>query len=411
MAKFEEGAARFMTKSNYEKYGIGQVDKTSFVMPKSEADALLARTNGDPRLMEEALGLPKGFLENNPLVRIDIPKPDDFGLRIPSGNEAGANDQWLPGGKLPTGANEAVIDVKGMQVGKDFFDAPVKLNPVSNTSTTPKGIDPPDPIKGPTAGKDPIDPVTPKPTTDPVTPKPTTDPVTAKPPTAKDTTEPTPGKPGKDTTPDDPRARGIDGAENRPPANNNKGPDGKPRNETTTTSLDGQQQFHNDVRNMSPEARHAVRQLEQHGSVRVDKISPKDLIDISKWFGREIGVVQSPFGKLRLVLGTEDGVLKVQIAPDEVFVVHTHPVMVTKAEHLSKTDLPNAGKHTEAVIDWSGRITYFNKSGIQNEVVLGVVQPLRDYKAAFIDDAGNIVGFARVDIIDGPDGATVKVRE
>jgi len=43
--------------------------------------------------------------------------------------------------------------------------------------------------------------------------------------------------------------------------------------------------------------------------------------------------------------------------------------------------------------------------------VNGVVQPLHDFKAAFIDESGNIVGFARVDIIDGPDGATVKVRE
>jgi len=31
-------------------------------------------------------------------------------LRMPSGNEAGANDQWLPGGLLPDGMPEAVID-------------------------------------------------------------------------------------------------------------------------------------------------------------------------------------------------------------------------------------------------------------------------------------------------------------
>ena len=28
-----------------------------------------------------------------------------------SGNEAGANEYWIPGGKLPDGASEAVIDV------------------------------------------------------------------------------------------------------------------------------------------------------------------------------------------------------------------------------------------------------------------------------------------------------------
>ncbi len=31
-------------------------------------------------------------------------------MRMPSGNELGANPQWLPGGKLPTGYSEIVID-------------------------------------------------------------------------------------------------------------------------------------------------------------------------------------------------------------------------------------------------------------------------------------------------------------
>jgi hypothetical protein len=31
-------------------------------------------------------------------------------LRMPSGNEAGANNLWLPGGKLPTGQSEAVVN-------------------------------------------------------------------------------------------------------------------------------------------------------------------------------------------------------------------------------------------------------------------------------------------------------------
>lgn len=31
-------------------------------------------------------------------------------LRMPSGNESGVNELWLPGGKLPNGKLEAVID-------------------------------------------------------------------------------------------------------------------------------------------------------------------------------------------------------------------------------------------------------------------------------------------------------------
>jgi len=128
LAKFEaEGASRFMTKSNLDKYGIGQRDGTSFIMPKSEADALLASANGNPRALEQALGLPEGFLDSNALVRIDIPKPGEHGLRVPSGNESGANDQWLPGGRLPTGNNEAIVDIKGMEAGKDYIATPLSL--------------------------------------------------------------------------------------------------------------------------------------------------------------------------------------------------------------------------------------------------------------------------------------------
>ncbi|WP_405135748.1 hypothetical protein [Nocardia sp. NBC_01388] len=116
----KDGATRFMVESNLNRYGIGQADGTSFVMPRGEADALLATTKGDPAALEKALGLPDGFLESNKLVRVDIPHPDTHGLRIPSGNEAGANSQWVPGGKLPDGANEAIIDVKGMNVGTDY---------------------------------------------------------------------------------------------------------------------------------------------------------------------------------------------------------------------------------------------------------------------------------------------------
>ncbi|WP_431233243.1 hypothetical protein ACQ856_00250 [Mycolicibacterium psychrotolerans] len=60
--------------------------------------------------MERALGLPYGFLEQNEVLRIDIPDPELYNLRIPSGNEAGANSDWIPGGYLPDGLREAVID-------------------------------------------------------------------------------------------------------------------------------------------------------------------------------------------------------------------------------------------------------------------------------------------------------------
>lgn len=110
LGKFNDGATRFMPQSNLDKYGIAQRDGTSFVMPKNEADAMLEAAKSNPRIMESVLGLPEGFLDSNNLVRIDISDPEEFNLRIPSGNEAGANEQWIPGGLLPDGASEAVVD-------------------------------------------------------------------------------------------------------------------------------------------------------------------------------------------------------------------------------------------------------------------------------------------------------------
>jgi len=113
-AKFAGGASRFMTKTNLDKYGPGQRDGTSFVMPSSEADALMAKAMGDQGALADSLGLPREMLEGNELMRVDFANPEELGLRIPSGTEAGANDLWLAGGKLPDGSSEAVIDVGGV---------------------------------------------------------------------------------------------------------------------------------------------------------------------------------------------------------------------------------------------------------------------------------------------------------
>lgn len=103
LGQFDEGAARFMTDTNLQKYGIGQRDGTAFVIPAAEANALEASAAGSATKLEKALGLPEGLLQNNNLVRVDIPRPRELDLRMPSGNEAGANSQWIPGGRLQQG--------------------------------------------------------------------------------------------------------------------------------------------------------------------------------------------------------------------------------------------------------------------------------------------------------------------
>lgn len=127
LQQFEGGASRLMLKSNLDKYGVAQRDGTAFVMPSREIDELLAKAGGDPRKLEEALGLPSGMLDANELVRVDIPQPKGLNLRMPSGNEAGANDLWIPGGKLPDGGAEAVLDA-GALAADQFTVTPLLKN-------------------------------------------------------------------------------------------------------------------------------------------------------------------------------------------------------------------------------------------------------------------------------------------
>lgn len=75
-------------------------------MPSDLADSMLANASSVSEL-EGLLSLKPGELGPNP-VRIDIPNP--VNLRMPSGNELGANTDWIPGGFTGGGIPEATID-------------------------------------------------------------------------------------------------------------------------------------------------------------------------------------------------------------------------------------------------------------------------------------------------------------
>jgi hypothetical protein len=79
----------------------------TIVMPKSVADDLVVQSGGDVVKLEKLLSLEPGTLGSSP-VRVDIQNPT--GLRMPVGNEIGANSQWLPGGLTGGGIPETTID-------------------------------------------------------------------------------------------------------------------------------------------------------------------------------------------------------------------------------------------------------------------------------------------------------------
>lgn len=118
LAQFDEGASIIMTKEQYINYVKGNSyigipdDGTQFVLPKNVCDKIAIEANGDIAYYEESLGFDIGHFEDGGgLVRININDVSDLNLRIPSGNEAGANSHWLPGGYTDGGAPEAISNL------------------------------------------------------------------------------------------------------------------------------------------------------------------------------------------------------------------------------------------------------------------------------------------------------------
>lgn len=105
-----------MTKKQYMRFiegnpHIGCPDNTQFIAPKDFMDKIDNIAKGDISIYEKKLGFDEGhFSSEGGLVRFDIKNPNDLNLRIPSGNEFGANEHWIPGGYTDGGTAEAIIN-------------------------------------------------------------------------------------------------------------------------------------------------------------------------------------------------------------------------------------------------------------------------------------------------------------
>lgn len=106
----DTGAVRFTSKDGIKAYGTVGNPNGCFAIPRSEFDAVMKRTGGDLGKVEQELGLDPGTLTSGDAVIAYI-KPEDLrGLRVPDGNEGGANKQWIPGGYTSGGVPEATIN-------------------------------------------------------------------------------------------------------------------------------------------------------------------------------------------------------------------------------------------------------------------------------------------------------------
>ena len=128
---FEGGVVKVISKESFDKallkYGgtIGPEDG-QFVMPKFIYEKAVRASNGNPRVLEELLGLDKDFLGKNPIV-IEPIKLDY--LKFPSGNEKGAYEGlWGPGGYTKGGIPETIINQlhKGDYIDRNVYKGVLK---------------------------------------------------------------------------------------------------------------------------------------------------------------------------------------------------------------------------------------------------------------------------------------------
>lgn len=125
LSLFDNGGARIQSKGSdgsdgsspwgYEGHGPfrDDGDHTTFLMPTEHVQNVIANADGDVSKIESQLGLNPGDL-TPPLVIVEFPTLTSSDVRMPSGNETGANDSWIPFGHLPTGIPEGVHEKNGL---------------------------------------------------------------------------------------------------------------------------------------------------------------------------------------------------------------------------------------------------------------------------------------------------------
>ncbi len=120
--QFSDGATRIYRTESLEGWGPGN-NNTTYVFPTDKLNDVIAAADGDPVRLSDALGLPKDFFVGADVQLRDFAPHELDGLRLPSGNEGGTDlDAWIPGGYLPSGIPEAVIDIPETATGLNNGD-------------------------------------------------------------------------------------------------------------------------------------------------------------------------------------------------------------------------------------------------------------------------------------------------
>jgi hypothetical protein len=116
---------------------------------------------------------------------------------------------------------------------------------------------------------------------------------------------------------------------------------------------------------LSGGAKRIVKALERRQATGLGSgVRVEDVRAASEHLGVEVAVVKSEVtGKIRALRGNFDTIPTGLRRPDEFYLAHTHPSYFTIDKHL-EFDIKTATDRIEAVIDWAGNVTHFNRTGI-----------------------------------------------
>lgn len=114
--QFADGATRVYRTESLDAYGPGN-NNTTYVFPTDQLQRLMDQSK-TPQDLAASLGLPANFFVGSDVQLRDFSPGELDGLRLPSGNEGGTDaEKWIPGGFLPSGIPEAVIDIPETSTG------------------------------------------------------------------------------------------------------------------------------------------------------------------------------------------------------------------------------------------------------------------------------------------------------
>lgn len=80
---------------------------------------MFLETGGDLREIEKRMGFAQGELGDDAVFAV-IKREDVGTFKMASGNEAGVNSNWIPGGKTSGGMPEATLDLTTVREFKPF---------------------------------------------------------------------------------------------------------------------------------------------------------------------------------------------------------------------------------------------------------------------------------------------------